>query len=78
MEDKIRKISEHYGFDSQKEQCNEEMAELTIALNKFWRKNLLCGEVNITPELLERLKKTPEYENVLEKLADVMNMILQI
>lgn len=78
MDEKIKQIAEHYGFDSQKEQCNEEMAELTIALNKFWRKNLLCGEVKITTELLERLKKTPEYENVLEELADVMNMILQI
>lgn len=74
----LEKIAEYYGFESQKAQCNEEMAELTIALNKFWRKNLHCGEVKLTPEILYRLKKTPEYENVLEELADVMNMILQI
>lgn len=54
------------------------MAELTKALNKFWRKNLFCGQVKLTPELVERLRQTPEYQNVLEETADVHIMIMQI
>lgn len=54
------------------------MAELTESLNKFWRKNLLCGQVKFTPELVERLKQTPEYKNVLEEVADVRIMLEQI
>ena len=78
MENKIRKIAEHYGYDAQSRQCIEEMAELTKALNKFWRKNLLCGQVKLTPELMERLKDTPEYKDVLEEIADVEIMLKQI
>ena len=78
MKGKIEQISEHYGFDSQSRQCIEEMAELTKSLNKFWRKNLLCGQIRLTPELLNRLKQTPEYKNVLEEVADVHIMIMQI
>lgn len=78
MEDKIRKIAEHYGYDAQSRQCIEEMAELTKALNKFWRKNLLCGQVKLTPELVERLKATKEYKDVLEEIADVEIMLKQI
>ena len=78
MTGKIEQISEHYGFDSQSRQCIEEMAELTKALNKFWRKNLLCGQMRLTPELLQRLKQTPEYKDVLEEVADVQIMISQI
>ena len=78
MEDKIRKIANHYKYDAQSRQCIEEMAELTKALNKFWRKNLLCGQMRLTPELLNRLKQTPEYKDVLEEVADVHIMIMQI
>lgn len=78
MEDKIRKIAEHYGYDAQSRQLIEEMAELTKAFNKFWRKNLLCGEVKLTPELLERLKETEEFENIVEEVADVCVVIMQI
>ena len=78
VEDKIRKIAEHYGYDAQSRQLIEEMAELTKALNKFWRKNLLCGEVKLTPELLERLKETEEFENIVEEVADVQIMLNQI
>lgn len=78
MEEKIRKIAEHYGYDAQSRQCIEEMAELTKALNKFWRKNLLCGQVKLMPDLVERLKQTPEYTDVLEEVADVQIMLEQI
>lgn len=38
--EKIKIIAEHYGYDSQSRQCIEEMAELTQAINKWWR---VCG-----------------------------------
>lgn len=78
MEKKIHKIAEHYGYDAQSRQLIEETAELTKAINKFWRKNLLCGQVKLTPELVKRLKQTPEYKDVLEEVADVHIMIMQI
>ena len=37
---KIKMIADHYGYDAQSRQCMEEMAELTQAINKFWR---VCG-----------------------------------
>lgn len=78
MKEIIIEIAEHYKFDAQSRQCIEEMAELTKALNKFWRKNLLCGQMNLTSDLLERLKQTPEYRNVLEEVADVQIMLWQM
>ena len=78
MDGRIKEISEYYGYDAQSRQCIEEMAELTKALNKFWRKNLLCGQVKLTPDLLKRLKHTPEYGDVLEEVADVQIMLWQI
>ena len=78
MDKRIIEIAEHYKFDAQSRQCMEEMAELTEALNKFWRKNLLHGQVKLTEDILKVLKKTPEYRNVLEEVADVQIMIAQI
>ena len=78
MKDKAEIIAKHYKFDAQSRQCIEEMAELTKALNKFWRKNLLCGQVKLTSELTERLKQTPEYASVLEEVADVQIMLWQM
>ena len=34
---KLKIIADHYGYTTQKEQTNEEMAELIVALNKFSR-----------------------------------------
>ena len=42
---KIQKIADAYGYDVQSRQCIEEMAELTQAINKFWRKDLKCGKL---------------------------------
>ena len=78
VDERVKKIASYYKYDAQSRQLIEEMAELTKALNKFWRKNLLCGQVKLTPELLERIKKTPEYEDVLEEVADVEIMLNQI
>lgn len=37
-EQKIQYIAEYYGYETQSRQLIEEMAELTVAINKFWRK----------------------------------------
>ena len=33
-------IASHYGYEHQSRQCIEEMAELTKAINKHWRKEI--------------------------------------
>ena len=37
-EQKIHFIADYYGYEPQSRQLIEEMAELTVALNKAWRK----------------------------------------
>lgn len=37
-EQKIQYIANHYGYEPQSRQLIEEMAELTVAINKAWRK----------------------------------------
>lgn len=37
-EQKVQYIADHYGYDTQSRQLIEEMAELTVAINKGWRK----------------------------------------
>ena len=50
---KLKEIAEHYGYDAQSRQLIEEMAELTQAINKFWRKRSGKGLVpESTQELL--------------------------
>ncbi len=73
-EEKIMKIAHHYGYEAQGRQCIEEMAELTQAINKFWRKQLNCGEkaLNDVPF------GTKEEINIEEELVDVYIMILQL
>ncbi len=73
-EEKIMKIAHHYGYEAQGRQCIEEMAELTQAINKFWRKQLNCGEkaLNHVPF------GTKEEINIEEELVDVYIMILQL
>lgn len=73
-EDKIKKIARHYGYEAQSRQCIEEMAELTQAINKFWRNQLDCGKkpLNDVPF------GTKEEINIEEELVDVYIMILQL
>ncbi len=70
----IKAIAKQYGYDAQSRQLIEEMAELTQAVNKFWRKQLKCGTV----PLLEDMKKSKEYENIVEEMADVQICLWQI
>ena len=67
----IKKIADTYGYDAQSRQLIEEMAELTVALNKYYRVSILTPErVNFA----ERIK----LGNIKEEIADVTIMIEQI
>lgn len=71
---KIHKIAQTYGYNAQSRQCIDEMAELTQAINKFWRKQLKCGEV----EFSKYIPLSPEHMNLKEEIADVYIMIHQM
>lgn len=75
---KIQKIARHYGYEPQSRQCIEEMAELTQAINKYWRKALVCGTVPI-PNKDGYMPMFPrEYDNLVEEMADVQIMLWQL
>lgn len=59
-------IVEHYGFNCQSRQLFEEMGELTVAINKWWRCD---GSVE------ERAAKRA---NIVEELADTQIMLDQM
>ena len=83
---KIQKIAQTYGYDAQSRQCIEEMAELTQAINKFWRKQLKCGlftveEIRDYREGISgfsELKDTDGYKNLVEEMADVQITLWQL
>ena len=80
---KIKKIADTYGYEAQSRQCIEEMAELTQAINKFWRKQMMCGFVSldeIKTEETENSKLSDEkgYHNLVEEIADVQIMLWQM
>ena len=62
----ISAIVEHYGFNCQSRQLFEEMGELTVAINKWWRCD---GSVE------ERATKRA---NIVEELADTQIMLDQM
>lgn len=65
-----KRIVDINGFDIQSRQIIEEMAELTQAINKFWRKDLNNGSVDFKDLDLNALK-SENLENLIEELADV-------
>lgn len=67
--EKIKLIANRYGYEAQSRQCIEEMAELTQAINKLWRKKTYGGD----SKEISQLRK-----NVFEELADVSIMICQM
>ncbi len=75
---KIQKIAQHYGYDTQSRQCIEEMGELTQAINKYWRKDLQCGKYPYNPRDGYMPDGSKEYNNLVEELADVQIMIWQM
>ena len=69
-EQKIQRIAEHYGYEPQSRQLIEEMAELTVAINKAWRSRHDYVETPNTDYV--------DYENISEEMVDVLIMIWQI
>ena len=70
MAKKIKMIADHYGYDAQSRQCMEEMAELTQAINKFWR---VCGNGQKTEKSIQDCR-----DNLVEEMADVQIMLWQM
>lgn len=68
--EKIKIIAEHYGYDAQSRQCIEEMAELTQAINKWWR---VCGNGQKTEKSIAECRY-----NLVEEIADVQIMLYQL
>lgn len=68
-EQKIQYIADHYGYDPQSRQLIEEMAELTVALNKAWRK---------TFDTVDKIPNMDDEERIEEEIADVEIMFSQI
>ena len=76
IDERIKEIVLQYGYDAQSRQCIEEMAELTQAINKFWRKDLKCGYGVIEESGLD--KESEAYINLIEEIADVEIMLEQM
>lgn len=70
LEEKIEFIANHYGYDAQSRQCIEEMAELTQAINKWWR---VCGNGQNTEKSIAECRY-----NLVEEIADVFIMLCQL
>lgn len=68
-EQKLQYIADHYGYDPQSRQLIEEMAELTVAINKAWRK---------TFDAVDKLPNMDDEERIEEEIADVEIMLWQI
>ena len=68
-EQKLQYIADHYGYDPQSRQLIEEMAELTVAINKAWRK---------TFDAVDKLPNMDDEERIEEEIADVEIMLSQI
>lgn len=68
--EKIKIIADHYGYNAQSRQCIEEMAELTQAINKWWR---VCGNGQRTEKSIAECRY-----NLVEEIADVQIMLYQL
>ena len=68
-------IANHYDYESQSRQLIEEMAELTVAINKLWRIERLCDRKNIMDV---KGFSYPEVKEIIGEIADVEIMLSQI
>ena len=68
-------IAEHYGYDTQGRQLIEEMAELTVAINKLWRVEGFCDRKGIMDV---KGFSYPEVKEIIEEIADTEIMLSQI
>ncbi len=76
--EKVCEIARHYSYDAQSRQCIEEMAELTQAINKYWRKDLECGKHMCNPGDGYMPDDSQEYWNLVEEIADVQITLEQM
>ena len=72
MKAQLQEIALRYGYEPQSRQLIEEMAELTVAINKFWRAN----QKPATDENLDKMRAARS--NIIEEIADVGIMLEQI
>ena len=68
-------IAEYYGYESQSRQLIEEIAELTVAINKLWRVERFCDRKNIMDV---KGFSYPEVKEIIEEIADTEIMLSQI
>ena len=68
-------IANHYDYESQSRQLIEEMAELTVAINKLWRAERFCDRKNIIDV---KGFSYPETKGIIGEIADVEIMLSQI
>ena len=74
MQNDIKAIADHYGYESQSRQLIEEMAELTVAINKDWRVMRTIPKNHESEwQILCDIK-----ENIAEEIADVEIMLEQM
>lgn len=71
----IVETANHYGYESQSRQLIEEMAELTVAINKLWRVERFCDRKNIMDV---KGFSYPETKEIIGEIADVEIMLSQI
>lgn len=71
--EKLEQIARHYGYEAQSRQCIEEMAELTQAFNKHWRKAM--ADFNGKGDKVDYIEL---FANIYEEIADVEICLEQI
>jgi len=76
--DILHKAILHYGIESQLNQCVEEMAELTVAINKA-RRTRIVKTWGISPPAIEsNMNEIEAYNNLCMEVADVKIMLAQM
>ena len=70
----IKKIAENNGFDEASRQLMEEVGELIVALNKYYRNE----KENLKAEVVDWEKVADLEINIAEEIADVTIMLFQI
>lgn len=73
MQDKLKIIAEHYGIENQSIQLMEEMAELTIALNKYRRSSKIQHQT-----ISESIDEQFIIEQIIEEICDVEIVLEQL
>lgn len=73
MQDKLKIIADHYGIENQSIQLMEEMAELTIALNKYRRSSKIEHQT-----ISESIDEQFIIEQIIEEICDVEIVLEQL